>query len=323
MNLTTNTRPDGVMILKATVAEADYATEVEKSLREMRRKANVPGFRPGMVPMGMINKMYRKSVVAEQAYRKANAEVFKHLEENKISIMGDVMPSDEQGDLNFDGSVTEHEFVFEAAPAPEVKVSVDNGDKLTSYKIKPSKEMTEPKGDQPAPSAEQIEAALARESEWLFATQFKNILLAKANVQLPEKFLKNWLFAVNEGKFTMEQIEAELPAFLRMMAWDLVQKHFVTTLGIEVSQDDLMAEAKTLARMQFAQYGMGDVPDETIDNFAKSILATKEEAQRLYERVRENKILEALRPMVKVSEKSVSLEEFQKVATESMATPAQ
>jgi FKBP-type peptidyl-prolyl cis-trans isomerase (trigger factor) len=359
MNLTTQERPDGVMVLKATVAEADYAPEVEKSLREMRRKANVPGFRPGMVPMGMINKMYRRGVVAEQAYRKANDAVFKYLEENKVSIMGDVMPSDEQGKLDFEGGATEHEFVFEVAPAPVVDITAGPDDKLTRYKIKPSKEMREGyrgsflrrfavpvgEGEEPREPAldaeffaqafpdgkvtdaagldkyldEALDAELAREGEYLLGIQLKNHLLAKANVKLPEEFLKNWLFAMNEGKFTMEQIEAEFPAFLRMMSWDLVAKHFTTTLGIEVKQEDMLEEAKAIARMQFAQYGMTGMPEETIEGFAKNILANKEEAQRVYDRTREDKILTALKALIKIGEKSVTQDEFRKVATESTA----
>jgi FKBP-type peptidyl-prolyl cis-trans isomerase (trigger factor) len=315
MNLLTDMRPEGVMILKATVAAADYEPEVEKALREMRRKANVPGFRPGMVPMGMINKMYRRGAVAEQAYRKANAAVLKHLEDNKIALLGDVMPSDEQGDLDFGGDATEHEFVFEAAPAPTVTVTAGPEDKFTRYIIAPSKEMKEQEGYDETRTTE----ALAREGEYFLSIQIKNHLLAKANLRLPEAFLKNWLFAMNEGKFTMEQVEAEFPAFLRMMSWDLIARHLSDTLGIEVSQDDMMEEAKALAKMQFAQYGMADVPDETVEGFAKSILATKEETGRLYERVREDKIMTAVKALVKISDKKVSFEEFQKIASESVS----
>jgi trigger factor len=317
------------MLVKATVLEADYAPEVEKSLREYRRKANVPGFRPGMVPMGIINKMYRRGTVAEQAYRKANEAVFKYLEENRIDIMGDVMPSEEQKELNFDEGTTEHEFVFEVGVAPAVEVSVDEKDKLTHYNIKPDKDLREkyrasiPEGGVPEGQDvdklidERIDADLARESAFLLDMQFKNMLLAKANLRLPEAFLKRWLHAVNEGKFTMEEIEKDFPAFLRMMSWNLVQRYFAEKLDIKVEKEDMEAEAKTIARMQFAQYGMPDVPEETLAGFASSILANKEEAQRIYERVREGRILAALKPMVKIGEKSVTVEEFQKIASES------
>ena len=440
MNIITEERPGGTMVLKATVSEADYGPEVDKSLREYRRKANIPGFRPGMVPMGIINKMYRKGAVAEQAYRKASEATFNHLEENKIDFMGDMLPSDDQGDMDFDAG-TEHEFVFEIGVAPKVDFKLGDSDKVAYYKIKIAKDMRDgyrsnfvrrfgrledvdkvsadealevsldngtvhaddayiglvslPEderrqfkgkkvGDsmivnvkdiyknpsqlastlgvpaeeldainpeftatitkirkfvEPAMDGEffktafpdgsvadqagfdkfiddQVAADLARESDYLFSIQLKNYLLDKAALQLPEEFLKKWLYAVNEGKFTMDEIEKDFPAFLRMMAWNLVQKHFTETLSLGVTQEDMLAEAKTVAQMQFAQYGMSQVPDETLTGYAKSILGNKEEAQKIYDRIREQKVIDALKPLVKVTEKSVSVEEFQKIAQE-------
>ncbi|MDR2913061.1 MAG: trigger factor [Alistipes sp.] len=446
MNLSAQQSPDGVLTMKITVGEADYAAEVDKNLREMRRKANVPGFRPGMVPMGLINKMYRKGAVAEQAYRKANEAAFKHLEENKINIVGDVMPSDEQGELDFGGEVTDFEFVFDAGVAPTVELTLGDDDKLTYYRIEPTDEMrsevranitrrfghledtdkvtgdeamevtldgattdgselhaddafiglvsmtdeerkpfigkkvgdvmkvdvrevyknpqqlsailgvkaeeldtvapeftatvkrirrfAEPVLDADFFTAafpdgkvtdeagfdkyveEMIVSDLANNSDYLFAYQLKNHLLAKAGLRLPEAFLKNWLHAVNEGKFSMEEIERDFAAFLRMMSWDLILRHFSDTMGLEVTQEELLGEAKALARMQFAQYGMSGVPDETLESYGKQMLSSREEAQKIYERVREDKILSALKPLIKVSEKGVSKEEFEKLAAE-------
>lgn len=71
MNIVRENLEDLTTLLKVTVGEADYNEAVDKSLRTYRRKANIPGFRPGMVPMSIINKMYRKGVVAEEAYRTA------------------------------------------------------------------------------------------------------------------------------------------------------------------------------------------------------------------------------------------------------------
>ncbi len=440
MNIKTEEKPGGTMVLRVMVSEADYAPEVDKSLREYRRKANIPGFRPGMVPMGIINKMYRKGVIAEQAYRKASEAAFNHLEENKIDFMGDMLPSDEQGDMDFDAN-TEHEFVFEIGVAPKVDISLGDSDKVAYNKIKIAKDMREGyranfvrrfgrledvdkvSGDEalevsldngeikaddayiglvsmseeergqfkgrkvgdsmivnvneiyknpsqlastlgvkqeelgsikpeftatitkirkfvePAMDTEffktafpagdvtdqagfdkfidaQVEADLARESDYLFSIQLKNYLLDKAALQLPEEFLKKWLYAVNEGKFTMEDIEKDFPAFLKMMAWNLIQKHLTETLNLDLTQEDMLAEAKAIAQMQFAQYGMSQVPDETLTGYAKSILSNKEEAQRIFDRVRETKVIEAVKPLVKITEKAVTVEEFQKLASE-------
>ena len=76
----------------------------------------------------------------------------------------------------------------------------------------------------------------------------------------------------------------------------------------------MLTEAKALAQMQFAQYGMGTVPEETLTGYAKSILSNKEEAQKIYDKLTEEKVVEAVKPMIKVSNKSVSTEEFSKIA---------
>ena len=79
MNIVREQRGENNSLLKITVTPEDYAQEVDKALREYRRKANIPGFRPGMVPMGIVKKMYGKGVLAEQSYRKASNAAFEAL----------------------------------------------------------------------------------------------------------------------------------------------------------------------------------------------------------------------------------------------------
>ena len=123
MNVVRENLENQTALLRVTVGEADYKEQVEKQLKEYKRKANIPGFRPGMVPMGIINKMYRKSAVADNAYRKATDAAFDYIKENNIDTVGDLMPSDKQGDLDFD-TATEFEFVFEIGLAPEVDLAL-------------------------------------------------------------------------------------------------------------------------------------------------------------------------------------------------------
>ena len=78
MNIVREQRGENNSLIRVTVGEADYGQEVEKSLREYKRKANIPGFRPGMVPMGIVKKMYGKGVLAEQSYRQASNAVFEY-----------------------------------------------------------------------------------------------------------------------------------------------------------------------------------------------------------------------------------------------------
>ena len=91
MKIVREQREENNSLLKVTVGEEDYGQAVEKELREYRRKANIPGFRPGMVPMGLVKKMYGKGVLAEQAYRTASNSVFEYLQKENIDYLGDVI----------------------------------------------------------------------------------------------------------------------------------------------------------------------------------------------------------------------------------------
>ena len=423
-----------------TVGQEDYREEVEKALREYKRKANIPGFRPGMVPMGIIKKMYGKGVLAEQSYRKASNSVFEYLQKENIDYLGDVIPSEEQGAFDFD-SGTEFEFVFEIGEAPELKLDLSEKDKLTYYKIKIDKKMHEdfrsnylrrygrlvdadavtsdealsvtldngemkvedayvglismpeeerkpfigkkvgdkmmvnvnelyrtpsqraavlqvkegelehikpefeleitrirkfaepelneeffkmafPAGN--VTTAEQFEAfideqiasELRRESDYLFTLEVRDYLVKKADLKMPEAFLKRWLYTINEGKFTMEEIEKDFDQFLKMFTWNYIQKQIIKQENITVSADEATAEAKAFAQAQFAQYGMPSAPDDMLAGYAKQILENKEQGQKIYEKLYETKVVEAVKAKIKVSEKSVSAEEFAKLAKE-------
>ncbi|MBO5758648.1 MAG: trigger factor [Rikenellaceae bacterium] len=439
MNIVKQENQDLTVLVKVTVQEADYNEQVEKTLKEYRRKANIPGFRPGKVPASIVNKLYRKGVVAEAAYRKATDSVYEYVKENNIDFVGDILPAENQPELDFDNN-TEHEFHYELGLAPKVEMELSKtADKMTYYKIKVaddvksnyrtnflrrfgrladvesvesdeaitatldngelrvedayiglismSDEERKPflgkkVGDKvevninelyknPAQRASmlslkdeelesvkpeftveitkirkfvepelneeffklafpagnvtdeagldkfltgQIEGELDRESKYLFTAQLRNYLIEKAGLQLPESFLKRWLYVINEGKFSMEEIEQDFAGFVKMMTWNIIRKHYETTLNLTVGEEDMLTEAKALAQMQFAQYGMGTVPEETLTGYAKSILSNKEEAQKIYDKLTEEKVVEAVKPLIKVSNKSVSTEEFSKIA---------
>ena len=133
MNITRENREQGTSLLKVVVDTNDYGEAVDKQLREMKRKANIPGFRPGMVPMGIVKKMYGKGILAEQSYRTASNAVFEYLQKEKIDYLGDVIPSDEQGDFDFDNN-TEFEFLFEIGEAPKIDMTLSaEKDKLTYH----------------------------------------------------------------------------------------------------------------------------------------------------------------------------------------------
>ncbi len=434
MNIVREQRGEGVSLIKVVVGEADYAESVTKVLRDYKRKANIPGFRPGMVPMGVVKKMYGKGVLAEQSYQCASKGVFDYLKEQKIDYVGDVIPSEEQGDFDFDNGV-EFEFIFEVGEAPvydlalstddkvdyniinieqsmhddyrsnylrkfgrladaevveaeeALTVTLDNGDmqiedayvglismseeerapfvgkvkgdKLTVnvnelYKtesqrasilgvtaeeladIKPEFEleitnirkfaepelneeffkMAFPEGNVTSEAEldayidQQIAAELARESDNLFSAQLSIYVREKANLKLPETFLKRWLMVINEGRFSEEEIDRDFEGFIKMFSWNYIQKRTIEAEEITVTQEESVAEAKAVAQAQLAQYGMGMAPDDMLENYAQQILSDKESGQKIYERLFESKVIASMKAKITVEEKRISLEEF-------------
>ena len=440
MNIVRENLEDLTTLLKVTVGEADYNEAVDKALRTYKRKANIPGFRPGMVPMGIINKMYRKGVVAEESYRAASKTCIDYIEKEKLTLVGDMIPSEKQQPLDFDNN-TEYEFVFEVGIAPEIAIKLSKKDKITKYNIQiedkmrdgyrsnfmnrygklvdvdsiekedalevtleqgdhkieeayvglvgmndeerapflgkkvgdsmdvdvtklyktpaqraaalgvkenelegmdpnykltvtrirrfEAPEMNEeffkmafPDGDITTPEAfdayinEQITRDLSRETEFLLHIDVRKFLLKKANLVMPEAFLKNWLYTINEGKFSMEEIEKDFAQFVDMMRWSLIQKHYINELKLEVTPEEATEEAKRSAAAQFAYYGIPKVDDETLSNYANNILSNKEENRKIYEKLFENKVINAVLDQITVNEQTVSAEDFGKLAQE-------
>jgi len=162
----------------------------------------------------------------------------------------------------------------------------------------------------------QIEAELRRESDYLFTLQVRDYLVKKADLKMPAAFLKRWLYTINEGKFSMEDIEKDFDQFLKMFTWNYLQKHFIKTDGISVSKEEALSEAKALAASQFAQYGMPSAPDDMLEGYAEKILADKDQGQKIYEKLYEVKVVEDVKSKVKVTEKAVSADDFAKLAKE-------
>ena len=163
---------------------------------------------------------------------------------------------------------------------------------------------------------EQIESELKRECDFMFVNAVRNYVVEKAALAMPEEFLKRWLYVINEGKFSREEIEKDFAAFIKMFTWNYLQKHFITEGELKVSAEEAKAEAIAFAQMQFAQYGMPSAPQDMLENFAKQIMDNKEQLQKIYEKLYEEKVVEYIRGKVKVSEKAISAEEFATLASE-------
>ena len=163
---------------------------------------------------------------------------------------------------------------------------------------------------------EEIERELKRECDFIFVNQMRKYVIEKANLQMPEAFLKRWLYVINEGKFSHEEIEKDFAPFLKMFTWNYLQKQLITEGDLKVSQEEAKAEAMSFAQMQFAQYGMPSAPSDMLENFAKQIMDNKEQLQKIYEKLYEEKVVEYLRGKVKVTEKAISADDFAKLAQE-------
>ena len=161
---------------------------------------------------------------------------------------------------------------------------------------------------------EEIARELGRESDYMFTLQVRNYLIEKAGLQMPEAFLKRWLYTINEGKFSMEDIEKDFDQFLQMFTWNFIQKQLIEQEKLTVTPEDATAEAKALAAAQFAQYGMPSAPEDMLEGYAKQILENKEQAQKIYEKLLEQKVVEAVKAKIKVTEKAVSADDFAKLA---------
>jgi trigger factor len=160
---------------------------------------------------------------------------------------------------------------------------------------------------------EEIKNNLSRESEYKFRVDTKETILNKVNFKLPVDFLKRWIYSSNEGKFSKEQIDTEFVTFERDLKWQLVQNKIVKENDLKVTEEEVLDLAKQQTRMQFEQYGLFNVPEEHITNYAVESLKRQEDARKMFERKFEDKVLEFIRANVTIEEKEVSAEEFDKI----------
>ena len=161
--------------------------------------------------------------------------------------------------------------------------------------------------------AEDAKGHLKQDSEYRFRIDAKETLLGKIKMSLPKEFLKRWLVAINEGKYTEEQVEKEFDSFENDLKWQLIKDKIVEDNKLEVAEEDIKKVAKEVAQMQFSQYGMHNVPDEHLEQFANRMLEKDEDRNNIRSRAVENKVIDFIRSTVKVDEKEISSDKFDKL----------
>ena len=437
MKLTKNNIDELNIEVALTVEPSDYAENRKKKLSDIRRRAEIKGFRKGMVPASLIEKMYGASALVDAVNEVISHELTSFIKDEKLSVIGEPLPADNQPENDWTNGNT-FNFTFEIACNPEVKLEFGKEDKITSYEIKVSdeakKEMKdnllkqygsledggEAKADDfiiadleqgenriestyialrnvseacksqflgvkagdsfevnvneafeneadraalikvkkeglegidpvykltvktvktftsaplttetydkifgegvvadeagfDAKIEERLVAEYANETEYRLSRDIREYLVKKADLKLPETFMKKWLKVANEGKFTAEQIDKEFDAFAEDYRWSLVRDFLLKKYGVKIEQEDILASARGFAAYQFAMYGMPNVPAEQLDNYAKSILADENQSRRIVEQVESEKAIAAVKPELKINKKSVSVEQFREL----------
>ena len=345
-------------VVTLTIEPADYQEEVAKQLKEVRHKAQMPGFRPGMVPAGLVKKMYGKGILADVLNKLVGENLQKHIEDNKIQILGDPLPSEESPRIDLDNEDT-FTFLFDIAVAPEFDAKLNGKNKLPEYTIEPTKEMIDKQveaytnrfgeyipedkekgtkaevkpcavdaelfakvygADAPKDEAgfrerikQDIVRSLAEESKYRFGLDVKAAIMKKMEkVEFPVDFLKRWVLATNE-KMTQEELDKDFDKMLDELKWQLAKDQLMKEYKIDVQKEEVEAFAKRIAKMQFMQYGLMNVEDDMLANYAQEMLKQENQLRGIVERVAEDKIFEAVKGVAKIEEKTISQEEFDKL----------
>lgn len=449
MNVSLQNKDNVSALLTVKLEKADYQEKVDKALKDLRRKVQMPGFRKGMVPVGLIKKMYGKSVLAEEVNKLLSETIYKYIQDNKVNMLGEPLPNEEnQKTIDFD-TQEDFEFVFDIALAPEFKVEVSKEDKVDYYDIEVTDEMVDAqvkmytqrngkyesvdvyadndmlKGlltelnddgtvkedgiqvedaimmpsymkndDQKAIFAnakvndvlvfnphtawdgnaaelasllkidkesagelksnfsfqvneitrfvpgelnqeifdqvfgkdvvkseeefrtkvkEAIGVQFGADSDYKFLLDVRQYLMNKVGkLQFPDELLKRIMRLNNQDK-DEKFVEENYDKSIEELTWHLIKEQLVKANDIKVEQGDITEMAKEATRAQFAQYGMLNVPEELLDNYAKEMLKKKGSVEGLVNRVIESKLALALKEQVTLENKPISAADFNKM----------
>ena len=446
MEFTLKTQDATSAILSVNIQEADYSALVEKQLKNFRQKANIPGFRPGMVPMGLIKKQYGTAVKAEEINKLLQTKIFEYIRENKVDMLGEPLPIEaQQAGINM-AEDKEFTFEFEIALAPKFDAVLDKNDSLPYYRIQPTEEMIEGQvnafaqrcgeykqvesyengdmlkgtlteavdggvvvreavmmpsymknddqkalfagakvndvvtfnpftaydgneaelasllkveksdvaahngeftyavteitrfvaselnqnvfdsafGKDTVKSEEEFRAKIAEQFATRFEVESDYKLLMDVRTYLMEKLGK---FEFNESilRRIMDSNKAEgveavseedFQKSLTELSWHLIKEQLAKKYEIKIDDNDVLSVAKDATRDQFAQYGMANVPDDLLENYAKEMLKQEKTREALINRAVDVKLIASIKGAVTLAEENISVEDFNKKVSE-------
>ena len=427
-------------VITAVVEPADYTEKYNKALKEAKKKINMPGFRPGMVPVGLVKKQFGVSILAEEVNKILQEGLFNYISENKVNMLGEPLPTADNDNV----SLVEGEsftFKFELAIAPEFEVALSKDDKINYYNVEVTDEMVENQINmyrqrggnyEKVDSYEDndmikgvitelnVENAVSVENAVLLPKYFKNedqkklfegaklndvitfnpsvaydnneaemaallkvekedvanhkgefnyqiteitrFVLGELNQELfdnvfpggevtteeefrariktliSDQFKKDsdYKFILDVRKYVTEKVgklefpEEKLRKILAAKAgeekaaeqydrsieeltWHLIKEKLVEIYAVKVDDADVKEMAKEVTRMQFAQYGMLNIPDEYLENATKEMFKKRETVDNLIDRCIEVKLGGAIKETVTLEESTVSAEDFNKM----------
>ncbi len=439
-------------LLTIEVEAADYKDDVEKTLKSYRKKANVPGFRPGQAPMGMIKRQFGPSAKMDAVNKIVGEQIYKYVHDNKVQMLGEPLPSEKQEPVDIEKG-EDFTFMFDIAVAPEFKVALTGRDKIAYYNIKVDDKILDQQVDQLASRAgsyekaesyedgdllkgdlreldengntkeggitvegallmpsyikvdeqknlfggaklgdvitfnprkaypendtevanllkiereaakdmtsdftyqvteiqrfkkheineelfkqvygedtdvkdeaafrakitEDIEKQLVNDSDYKFLLDVREHCEKKVGkLEFPDALLKRVMLANNKDKGE-EFVEKNYEQSIKELTWHLIKEQLVGAQEIKIDDADIKATAVEAARAQFAQYGMTNVPEEYLENYANEIIKKGESNDALVDRSVDRKLTAALKGVVKLDEKEISVEDFNKMMQE-------
>ena len=435
--------------LTIVVEEADYNEKVEKTLKDYRKKANIPGFRPGQAPLSLIRKQVGEQVKMDELNKLVGETIYSYLKDNNIQFLGEPLPSAKQEAQDL-AKPAPYTFVFDIAVAPEIDLELTDKDKLDYYEITVDDKLVDEqvhmfasragkyeqvekyqakdmlKGDMKELNADgsEKEGGIVKEGAVLMPEYIKvddqkklfkglkrgQVVVFNPKKAFPESAIEvssmlgigkeeaanvdsdfafhvleitryakapvnqelfdaiygegavkdeadfrskiaegiaNQLVSNSEYKLLQDlraycekkvgklvfpeemlkrvmrtkvkdakEVDEKFDASLEELKWHLIKERLVKANDVKVNDDDVLDAARLQARIQFAQYGMSNLPDETVDNYAREMLKNRETLDGFVDRAVENKLVEALKKVVKLKKKKISLDDFNKMMEE-------
>ena len=161
---------------------------------------------------------------------------------------------------------------------------------------------------------ERIQNSYNQESDYKLSQDIQAYLVKKADVKLPEAFLKRWLYENNKEKFTMEQVEKDFDAFLKDFRWQLVRESLMKKFDLKIDDKDMLDAAKGFAAYQYAMYGMPNVPEQLLSEAAVALLKDERRHRNLVESVESEKVISAVKEVITISNRKITEEKFRALA---------